>query len=339
METRRKFIKNTAALTAGTLLTKWSLAAGKKDKFGQVLPLRKITRSGEKSTAFALGGYHMSKNYNPADSEKLIERAMELGVRFYDTARGYQKGVSEEYYGKFLTPKYRNEIFLMTKSPAKDRATAEKHLEESLSALNTGHVDLWQMHNVTKIEDVDHRINEGVLDVFMEAKEKGKTRYIGFTTHTNPKVGLYFLEELDKRGIELDTVQMPINVCDASFLPFQKELLPAVLEKGYGVIAMKTMGGGGLIGRRFDLTSKNIKDEEIPDIVKKGGLTFAQLHEYVYSLPVSTLCSGCETIVELERNVAVLENFKRLSESEMNQLAALAKPFATTLAEHYKRVL
>lgn len=339
METRRKFIKNTTALTAGTLLSNWAFGALKEDKFGQVLPQRIITRSGEKTTAFGLGGYHMSKYFKPADSEKLIERAMELGVRFYDTARGYQDGVSEEYYGKYLTPNYREQIFLMTKSPAQDKEKANQQLAESLKALQTDVIDLWQMHNVRTIEDVDKRINNGVLDVFLKTKEKGIARNIGFTCHANPKVGLYFLNELDKRGLEFDTCQMPINVCDASFLPFQKELLPVLLEKDYGVIAMKTMGGGGIIGRRFDLTSKNIKDEQIPNLVKQAGLTFEQLHQYVYSLPVSTLCSGCETIAELEKNVAVLNNFKKLSETEMQTLSDLAKPYAGEFGEHYKRVL
>ena len=245
METRRKFLKKTAGLSIGTLLSGWTLGEVVRDKYGEILPMRTLTRNGEKTTAFALGGYHMSKNQDPIVSERLVERAMELGVRFYDTARGYQRGVSEEFYGKFLTPKYRDDIFLMTKSPAQDRETAQKQLDESLSALKTDQLDLWQMHNVRSFEDVDKRINEGVLDFFLEAKAKGKTRYIGFTLHTNPKVGTYFLNELEKRGIELDTCQMPINVCDASYLPFQKELLPVLLEKKYGVIAMKTMAGGG----------------------------------------------------------------------------------------------
>jgi hypothetical protein len=134
-------------------------------------------------------------------------------------------------------------------------------------------------------------------------------------------------------------VYMPVNVCDASYLPFQKDVLPKLLEKKYGIIAMKTMGGGGLLGRRFDLTSEEIRDEEIADVVKEGGLTHELLHQYVYSLPVSTLCSGCETIEELEKNVSVLKNLRKLSESEMESVAKLARPFAGELAEHYKRVL
>ena len=97
-------------------------------------------------------------------------------------------------------------------------------------------------------QDVDDRINAGVLDAFLEAKEKGKTRYIGFTGHQNPVTSPHFLEFLDKRGLELDTCQMPLNVCDPSFESFEKNVLPVLLEREYGVIAMKTMAGGSMMG-------------------------------------------------------------------------------------------
>lgn len=339
METRREFIQKSASLSLGTLLSGWAFGALGNDKYGEVLPLRTITRTGEKTTAFALGGYHMSLSLNPSKAQKLIERSMELGIRFYDTARGYQKGVSEEYYGKYLSPKYRDDVFLMTKSPAQTREVANQNLNDSLRALKTERLDLWQMHNVRSIADVDQRISEGVLDFFLEAKAKGKTRYIGFTVHANPKVGIYFLDQLQKRGIELDTCQMPVNVCDASYLSFQKELLPVLLEKKYGVIAMKTMAGGGIIGRRFDLTSEKIKDEEIPNVVKEGGISFEKLHQYVYSMPVSALCSGCETIDELEKNINVLKGLRKLSKKEMEAIAEMARPFGGELGEHYKRIL
>ena len=102
---------------------------------------------------------------------------------------------------------------------------------------------------------------------------------------------------------------------------------------------MKTMGGGGMLGRRFDLTPQDYKDEDILNIVQLSDLTHAQLHQFVYSLPISTLCSGCETVEELEKNVKVLRNYKDLSEADLNQFVSLAKPFAGKYAECYKRVL
>jgi aryl-alcohol dehydrogenase-like predicted oxidoreductase len=339
MDNRRQFIKKTATVAALSLVADWVSAFSASDKWGGVLPTRKLTRNGEKVSSFCLGGYHVGLPDNEKDAQQLLERSMELGVRFYDNARRYNNGRSEEYMGKFLTPKYRDEIFLMTKSPAKTGEGVRKELDESLKALNTDYVDLWQIHAVGTPEDVDNRIRDGVLDAFLEAKEKGKTRYIGFTGHRNPKTHLYFLNKLDEMGIELDTCQMPLNVCDPSFESFQHKVLPVLLEKEYGVIAMKTMAGGSMLGTRIDTTPKEIKTEDIPNVVIDTDLTIANLHQYVYALPVSSLCSGCRNTDELEANVQVLKDMKALSDEDMKTMVRLAEPFAGLTVENYKRLL
>ena len=338
MKSRREFLKKTTALTAYSLFSGWASTSLASDKLGTILPLRQITRNGEKSTAFALGGYHMGISENPKDAERIIERSIELGVRFFDNGRVYHRGRSEEYYGKFLTPKYRDDVFLMTKAISRNRADAEKELDLSLKAMKTDRLDLWQIHTFTTKEDVDNRINNGVLDVFLEAKEKGKTRYIGFSSHQNPSTILYFLELLKERGLEMDTCQMPLNVCDPSFESFQKIALPVLLDQGYGVIAMKTMAGGSMMGKRIDTTPKEIATEDIPNVVKDAGISYAQLHQFVYALPVSTLCSGCDTVEKLEANVRVLQNLKKLSKSQKKKLITSAKPYAGNIVENYKRV-
>lgn len=339
MENRRKFIKTAATVTALGLIADWASAIPGSDKFGEILPKRQLIRNGEKVTSFCLGGYHLGLTENERDAEKMVERAMELGVRFFDNARRYNNGRSEEYMGKFLTPKYRDQIFLMTKAPAPTGEGVRKQLDESLKALKTDYVDLWQIHALNKPEDVDSRIEAGVLDVFLEAKQKGKAHYIGFTGHQNPKTHLHFLKRLDEMGIELDTVQMPLNVCDPTFESFEKNVLPVLLEKKYGVIAMKTMAGGSMMGNRIDTTPQYIRTEDIPDVVSKTKLTHANLHQYVYSLPVSALCSGCRFTYELEANVKVLQEMKKLSESDKQKLIEYAKPYAGLIVENYKRVL
>lgn len=338
MENRRNFIKKTATLAAFSLVADWASANPETDKWGEILPQRQLTRDGTKVTAFCLGGYHLGFIEKPADAERMVERSIELGVRFYDNARKYVDGRAEEYMGKFLTPKYRDQIFLMTKAPGRTGAEVRQMLDESLKALNTDYVDLWQIHTFTTPEDVDARLKAGVLDVFLEAKQKGKARYIGFTGHQNPKTHLYFLKKLEEMGIEMDTCQMPLNVCDPSFESFQHNVLPVLLEKKYGVIAMKTMAGGSMMGGRIDTTPKNIETKDIPDVVGLTELTFANLHQYVYSLPVSSLCSGCLRISELESNVKVLKEMKKLSEVDMRKLEKYAEPYAGLIVENYKRV-
>lgn len=339
METRRRFIKKVSAATALGLLADWAMAMPASDKLGDLLPQRQLIRNGEKVTAFCLGGYHLGLTETPSEAQQMIERSLELGVRFFDNARGYNSGRSEEYMGQFLTPKYRDQIFLMTKAPEKSGEGVQKQLEDSLKALNTDYLDLWQIHALRDPKDVDDRINAGVLDVFLEAKEKGLTRYLGFTGHVNPATHLHFLEFLDKRGLEFDTCQMPLNVCDPSFESFEEHVLPALLEREYGVIAMKTMAGGSMMGGRIDTTPGDIKTKDIPDVVGLSDLTLANLHQYVYSLPVSSLCSGVRFLYELDENIAVLKQLADLSASDKQKLIELAKPYAGLIVENYKRVL
>jgi predicted aldo/keto reductase-like oxidoreductase len=272
-------------------------------------------------------------------AEEMVERSIELGVRFFDNARKYHRGRAESYMGRFLTPKYRDQVFLMTKAPGRTGREVRRQLEESLKALRTDYVDLWQIHALQTPDDVDGRLREGVLDAFLAAKEEGKARHLGFTGHRNPKTHLYFLQKLDALGIELDTCQMPLNVCDPSFESFQHQVLPVLLDKRYGVIAMKTMAGGSLMGGRIDTTPQDIRTKDIPDVVSRTALTHADLHRYVYSLPVSTLCSGCRFTYELEANVKVLKSFSQLPEADLKQLVEHAAPYAGLTVENYKRIL
>ncbi len=297
MDNRREFIKKASAAAALAFMMDWASGKTGSDRLGDILPQRQLIRNGEKVTAFSLGGYHLGLTDVPSEAQQMIERALELGIRFFDNARGYNNGRSEEYMGQFLTPKYREDIFLMTKAPAKTGDGVRKMLDESLKALNTDYLDLWQIHALGSPKDVDDRINAGVLDAFLEAKEKGKTKYIGFTGHQNPVTLPHFLEFLDKRGLQLDTCQMPLNVCDPSFESFEKNVLPVLLEREYGVIAMKTMAGGSMMGGRIDTTPQDIDTKDIPDVVGLSDLTLANLHQYVYSLPVSSLVQWLQILI------------------------------------------
>ncbi|MBK1879028.1 aldo/keto reductase [Pelagicoccus mobilis] len=337
-DSRRAFIKKSAKLAALAPMLSWAAASQESDSLGNVLPMRKLTRDGERVTSLCLGGYHLGFTENAKEAEAMVERSMELGIRFFDNARKYHGGRSEEYMGRFLTPKYREKIFLMSKAPDRTAEGVRRQLDETLKALKTDYLDLWQIHALQTPKDVDNRMRDGVLEVFLEAKAQGKVRYIGFTGHRNPKTHLHFLEFLDKRGLLLDTCQMPLNVCDPSFESFEKHVLPVLLEKEYGVIAMKTMAGGSMMGGRIDTTPQDIRTKDIPDVVAKTDLTLANLHQYVYSLPISSLCTGCRKLHEIEENVAVLQNLKDLSETDKERLIEIAKPYAGLIVENYKRV-
>ena len=172
MKNRREFIKSTAVLGAFSMLHQWASAIPAADTHSDILPMRTLIRNGEKVTAYSVGGWHLGNVADEAEAERMVEISMEMGVRFFDTARGYQSGGSEERMGRLLVPKYRDRIFVMTKSHARTGEQAREHLELSLKALNTDHVDLWQIHTFTTPEDVDQRIENGVLDAFLEAKKR-----------------------------------------------------------------------------------------------------------------------------------------------------------------------
>ncbi|HKJ79601.1 MAG TPA: aldo/keto reductase, partial [Prolixibacteraceae bacterium] len=162
---RRTFIK-VSALGAGSTFTLPLFANsinGTKDKWGELLPLHSFGNTGEKVTMLGVGGFHVGR-MSDTEAEKTIETAIEGGIRFFDAAESYVDGENERKYGKFLTPKYRDDIFLLSKTKARDAKTAQEHLEGSLRRMKTDYLDLWLMHQVDSKEDFDNLREKGMLD-------------------------------------------------------------------------------------------------------------------------------------------------------------------------------
>ncbi len=234
MTERRIFLKQLAAITGTLMLPISGFGAFNRDKWGELLPLRVLGKTGEKVTMLGLGGYHVGWT-TEKDAQEVIETAIAGGIRFFDTAESYDSGGSETRYGKYLVPKYRDEIFLMTKSTAANGKLAKEHLEGSLKRLKCDYLDLWQVHSLRTPEDVDERIKNEVLDVFEKAKSEGKVKHIGFTGHQNPFAHKRMLERTADKDI-LETVQMPVNVIDSHFQSFIKNVLPIALERNFGIL-------------------------------------------------------------------------------------------------------
>ncbi len=282
MESRRSFLKILAAATAGIMVSQKTLTGctgAASDRFGELLPLRTLGATGEKVTMLGLGGGHIGK-MDDNSAEKVIEAAIEGGIRFFDNANRYGDGVSEIRFGKYLVPKYRDVSFIMTKSHAQDAKTAREHLELSLKKMKTDYVDLWQVHMIGSIEDLDTRVNNGVLEVFREAKESGKARYIGFTGHYHYESLQKLLETTDY----WDTCQIPINCFDPNYKSYINNLVPTLLERSIGILAMKTLGNGGFFGGTQFYEGGGDEKKIVPNIASiEEAITFA------WSLPVSVL--------------------------------------------------
>lgn len=319
MSTRREFLR---AASAAAILSP-ALLRGESDKLGKVLPQRNLGKTSEKITAIGLGGHHVGVGRDEKNAQALIERAIERGIRFFDNAVNYQKGLSETYYGKFLTPKYREHVFLTTKSSRSTAAEVRKEFDESRKRLQTDVIDLWQIHTLIDVEDVKQRIKNGVVEVFLEMREKKKARYIGFTGHTSQEAHCYFLDHCKKEGYKMDTCLMPVNLVDSHYDSFLINVLPKLQEQNIALLAMKSM----VFGRIFE----RAKDIDPAVITPKN------LHEYVYSLPVSCMLSGCETLAQIDENTAILENFKGMDEARRKELVAAVEKISGPGLEYYKR--
>ena len=168
-----------------------------------------------------------------AEAVRVLQRCLDLGVTFLDTANGYS--TSEERIGKAIAGR-REQVIIATKTGARDRATAQEHLELSLKRLNVETIDLWQFHNVSTFEDYEQVLGpDGAMEAAQRALEAGKVRHIGITNHSMDVA----LKAVPSGHFE--TVQFPFNFVTNE--PAEK-LLPLAQKYDVGFIAMKPLGGG-----------------------------------------------------------------------------------------------
>ena len=314
--TRREVLKTMGLLTGATLLPWRGFGVEEKtasDKLGPLLPQRLLGKTGMKVTMLAVGGSHIGR---PSEStaQAVIDAAIEQGIRTFDTAQLYQNGGSEERYGKFLTPKYREHVLIFSKTMAEDAATAQSHLEGSLRRLKTDYLDLWQLHDVRTPQQAETRVR-GVLDVMLKAKEQGKVRHIGFTGHATWRAHARVLQLTDA----FETCLMPINVADPSYESFILNIMPILLERKMGVQAMKTLAADGLMGGRGGKGPRIIPDR----------LSVEDALRFVWSLPICDLVSGMASVEHLKANVSYAKRFVAMTEAErtalIDKVADLAK--------------
>lgn len=333
MNERRAFLNQMGLLTGSMMLPIPSFASSNKDRWGEVLPLRTLGKTSKKVTMLGLGGYHVGWT-TEKDAQEVIEKAIEGGIRFFDTAESYDNGGSEIRYGKYLVPKYRDDVFIMSKSTAKDGITAKKHLEESLKRLKCDYIDLWQVHALQNPADVDNRIQNEVLAVFEKAKAEGKVKHIGFTGHQNPFAHRQMLNRTEDNDI-FETVQMPINVIDSHFHSFIKNVLPLAMERNFGVLAMKSLADG-----RFFKEKKVLDDIqwEADDPLVPNYVSVKEALYFVWSLPVSVLITGAENKKLLQEKIELATNFAKFSEKERYDLMNKVFEKAGNNIEYYKSV-
>jgi aryl-alcohol dehydrogenase-like predicted oxidoreductase len=328
------FIKSLAGVTAGITagITLSGMAHAEKsdnDRLGEVLPKRKLGRTNELVTMLGTGGYHVGWT-SERDAQEVIEASLEGGIRFFDTAESYGDGTSETRYGKYLIPKYRDLVFLTSKSTGQDARTVQDHLDATLRRLKTDQLDLYQVHALATPEDVDSRIQLGVLDVLLKAKADGKIRYLGFTGHQNPFAHARMLERTKETDL-FDTVLMPVNVLDQTYFSFTKNVLPKALDRNLGILAIKSLADGRFFSKKEE-AGWSSDDPLIPNY-----LSIKEAMHFVWSLPVSVLISGNENATFLREKIAIARSFLQLSDEQKTALIDKVTDIALTgKVEYYK---
>ena len=331
MADRRMFLKSLAGATAGLALAGSTNATNQdRDRLGEILPKRRLGRTNQYVTMLGTGGYHIGWT-TERDAQEVVEASLEGGVRFFDTAESYGNGISETRYGKYLTPQYRDLIFLMSKSTGKDAKTVREHLEGTLKRLKTDQLDLYQVHAISTPEDVDNRIQLGVLDVLLKAKEEGKIKYLGFTGHQNPFAHARMLEQTKETDI-FDTVLMPVNVLDQTYFSFTQTVMPEALKRNMGILAIKSLADGRFFAKN-DQAGWATDDPLIPNY-----LSIKEAMHFVWSLPVSVLISGNENATFMREKIALARSFTKLTDEQKSALIDKVKHIAQTgKVEYFKK--
>jgi aryl-alcohol dehydrogenase-like predicted oxidoreductase len=306
--TRREFIETTTLTAAG-------LAAASADAGGAAAPLptRPFGRTGLQVTCLAFGcGSRFLMYEQEAVAVEVLNGAVDQGIRYLDTAVGYGDGESERRVGLLMRTR-RKDVILATKIPrsARTRDAALRQVEASLKRLQTDHVDVLHLHDLTDAQDLAAiEAPNGALKALYELRSQKVTRAIGMTSHTDGAVMAKAIEQND-----LDCVQMAMNPARA--LQFEELALPAAKKKGLGVILMKVTSQEKLVG------------------AGPGKADMSSLLRYALSLPVSTVVVGMPKREFIAENIAIARGFSPMTEQEIDRVRKSLAPQQAAVASFF----
>jgi aryl-alcohol dehydrogenase-like predicted oxidoreductase len=276
-----------------------SAALAARGQSGAEIPKRPLGRTGLEVSALGIGGYHLGSANSEAEAAQIVNEALDAGVNFFDNAWEYHQGLSEERLGRALKGK-RDRAVVMTKvcTHGRDKNVAMRQLEESLTRLQTDHLDVWQIHEVIYENDPELIFApNGAAEALVQAKQQGKVRFLGFTGHKDPSIHLKMLSH----NFPFDTVQMPLNCLDATFRSFESNVLPEANRRGIAILGMKSLGGSG-------------------ELVREGAVIVTIGLRYAMSLPVAVTISGIDSLDVLHQNLEVARGFQPFSGAEMQTI-------------------
>lgn len=260
-------------------------------------------------SAIGLGGFHLGMPEDPDVAVDIVRAAVDGGITFMDNCWDYHLGESERRMGRALRDGYRERVFLMTKLDSRSADGTLRQFEESLNRLETDYIDLLQLHEVIRPEDVDRAFAKGgAVETYLKLKDEGVVRFIGFTGHKDPEIHLRMLQAALDRGIVFDSVQMPVSAFDASYRSFTERVLPVCREHDIAVIGMKSLGAG--------------------EFLEQSQVSAPELLRWSLSHPIATLVTGCETVEQVQQAIDAASDFKPFSAAEKKRIAEELRPLA-----------
>ena len=269
------------------------------------MPKRKLGKTGTYVSILSLGGQgSLETQGGKHNCVNIIQRAFELGITYADTSPIYGDGLSEKYYGEALDG-WREKIYLASKTDKRSKDGSLKELEKSLKRMKTDYLNLWQIHHLDTMDDVDKVTSKnGALEALIEMKEQKVVRHLGVTSHAHPSL----LLEIFKR-YDFDVVLCPINVGDRGMNPsFIDTVVKEANKRDMGIVGMK------IFAQRYAFHPK-------------AATTAWELITYALSQPISTIIVGIDSIAQLEENVAIAKNFRPMDADMMKKLENNSKPY------------
>jgi aryl-alcohol dehydrogenase-like predicted oxidoreductase len=256
---------------------------------------RTLGRTGTRVLPVSLGGEGILRTTGRArDAVPVVLEALRLGVRYCDTAPAYQQ--SQDYYGTAFReagPQARDRVFLASKTHERTRDRALRLLDDSLRRLGTDRLDLWQMHDLREMDEVDALCGKGgALEAAAEAQRDGRVRFIGLTGHHDPRV---LLEAM--RRFPFDSVLVSINPADPRYRPFLPTVVADARSRGMGIVGMKVLAAGRLL-----------REAPVPDLIRYAATA------------ADTVIIGCSSVAEVRANLAVNDGFAPMGKDERRAL-------------------
>ncbi len=316
---RREFLKTAGALGTGSLLLQSDVFAQanpgspEKPQEGTVIPTRPFGKTGVDVSCLSLGGM-----FDILSNQLLLRQALKWGVTYWDTADCYEGGKGEVGFGQFFRkyPETRQKVFLVTKSDKRDPEGMTQLLDQSLKKLNTDYIDLYFIHGMSYINEINNETKAWAE----KAKKEGKIKFFGFSAHSNMEDCMLAASKLGW----IDGIMVSYN-----FRNMRSDKMKAAVEAcakaGIGLTAMKTQGGGSV-------KTDSETELELAGRFLKLGFTDKQAKlKAIWENPrIASICSQMPSMTVLMSNVAAALNQTRLSAADLDLLDRYASETSTT---------